>query len=33
MIKSSYNFGFLNDIEKTVYVLGFKLSLNRDNSD
>ena len=33
MIKMSDLFGFLNDLEKIIYVLGFKLLLKRNNND
>ena len=33
MIKMSDLFGFVNDLEKIIYVLGFKLILKRNNND
>ena len=33
MIKMSALFGFVNDLEKIIYGLGFKLILNRNNND
>ena len=33
MIKVSDLFGFVNDLEKIIYVLGFKLLLKRNNND
>ena len=33
MIKMSYPFGFVNDLEKITYGLGFKLILKRNNND
>ena len=33
MVKMSYLFGFVNDLEKNIYSLGFKLLLKRNNND
>ena len=33
MIKMSDLFGFVNDLEKIIYCLGFKLILKRNNND
>ena len=33
MIKMSDLFGFINDLEKIIYGLGFKLILKRNNND
>ena len=33
MIKMSDLFGFINDLEKIIYCLGFKLILKRNNND
>ena len=33
MIKMSDLFGFVNDLEKIIYGLGFKLILKRNNND
>ena len=33
IIKMSYLFGFVNDVEKIIYGLGFKLILKRNNND
>ena len=33
MIKMSVLFGFVNDLEKIIYGLGFKLILKRNNND
>ena len=33
MIKMSYLFGFVNDLEKIIYGLGFKLILKGNNND
>ena len=33
MIKMSDIFGFVNDLEKIIYGLGFKLKLKRNNND
>ena len=33
MIKMSYLFGFVNDLEKIIYELGFKIILKRNNND
>ena len=33
MVKMSDLFGFINDLEKIIYGLGFKLLLNRNNND
>ena len=33
MIKMSDLFGFINDLEKIIYGLGFKLLLKRNNND
>ena len=33
MIKMRDLFGFVNDLEKTIYGLGFKLKLKRNNND
>ena len=33
MIKMSDLFGFVNDLEKIIYCLGFKLLLKRNNND
>ena len=33
MVKMSDPFGFVNDIEKTIYGLGFKLILKGNNND
>ena len=33
MVKMSDVFGFVNDLEKIIYGLGFKLILKRNNND
>ena len=33
MVKMSELFGFVNDLEKIIYGLGFKLTLKRNNND
>ena len=33
MVKMSDLFGFVNDLEKIIYGLGFKLVLKRNNND